>query len=137
LTRAPGTPFRLPEAEGPDSVKIDPSGRFAYVLNGVSNSISAFSINLQKQLGVNALTLIGVYPTNGLSPANLVTIDPSGLFLYASNRNSCNISGFAIDQNTGALTPISGSPFPTAFDVAGTCTVTQGVGDGPGTSTIF
>jgi 6-phosphogluconolactonase (cycloisomerase 2 family) len=32
-------------------------------------------------------------------------------FLYLTNPNSHNISGYAIDQSSGKLTPLAGSPF--------------------------
>jgi 6-phosphogluconolactonase len=32
-------------------------------------------------------------------------------FVYAANYGSNNVSAFSIDRRTGALTPISGSPF--------------------------
>ncbi len=42
----------------------------------------------------------------------------TGNFLYASNadRSSNNVSGFSIDPDTGSLTPVPGSPFPTRGD---------------------
>jgi lactonase family protein with 7-bladed beta-propeller len=42
-----------------------------------------------------------------------VKIDPSGKFLYVTNRNSNDVSAFAINSLTGGLTPLAGSPFPT------------------------
>jgi 6-phosphogluconolactonase (cycloisomerase 2 family) len=36
---------------------------------------------------------------------------PTGMFLYSANQGSDNISGLSINVTTGALTPISGSPF--------------------------
>ncbi len=42
----------------------------------------------------------------------------TGNFLYASNADpsSNNVSGFSIDPDTGSLTPVPGSPFPTGGD---------------------
>jgi 6-phosphogluconolactonase len=42
-----------------------------------------------------------------------VTVDPLGKFVYAANLSSNDVSGYAISQATGALTQITGSPFPT------------------------
>jgi 6-phosphogluconolactonase (cycloisomerase 2 family) len=128
LTSAPGSPFRLPQAQGTGSVTIDPSGRFAYAVNQTSNNISAFSINLQTPPGTNALSLIGVYSTGGTNPASPLTIDASGEFLYVSNNDSGSIGAFSIDPQSGALTPVLGSPFP-AF--------TTGASNGPGPTTIL
>ncbi len=40
-----------------------------------------------------------------------VTVDPSDHFVYVANDNSNNISAYTIDSDTGALTPVTGSPF--------------------------
>jgi hypothetical protein len=37
-------------------------------------------------------------------------------FAYVVSQSSSNISGYSIDRKTGALTPVPGSPFPTASD---------------------
>ena len=44
--------------------------------------------------------------------AYLVSIDPNHQFLYVTNDGAANVSGFKLDTSTGALTPMSGSPFP-------------------------
>ena len=38
--------------------------------------------------------------------------DSSGHFLYVANNGDNNVSAYTIDQATGALTQIAGSPFP-------------------------
>ncbi len=38
-------------------------------------------------------------------------MDPTGRFVYTANLGSDNVSVFSIDQNTGALTPITASSF--------------------------
>jgi DNA-binding beta-propeller fold protein YncE len=41
----------------------------------------------------------------------VVIVDPSGMFAYTANAGSNTISAFTIDNATGKLTPIKGSPF--------------------------
>jgi 6-phosphogluconolactonase len=41
-----------------------------------------------------------------------VSIDPTNRFLYVASHGAANIAGFRLDASSGALTPISGSPFP-------------------------
>ncbi len=41
-------------------------------------------------------------------------VDPTGKFLYVALSNAGSIAAFTIDSSTGALTPVSNSPFPTA-----------------------
>ena len=93
----------------PQSVRVDPSGRYAYVANANSNSISAYLVNSS----TGALTPIAGSPfSSGGGPAGLA-VDPSGRFLYVTNgsTNTNTVSAFSIDNGTGVLTPISGSPF--------------------------
>ena len=59
-------------------------------------------------------------PKGGNSGAEL-EIHPSGKFLYGSNRGHNSIAIFAIDQETGRLTPIgyepSGGQIPRGFGI--------------------
>jgi 6-phosphogluconolactonase len=41
-----------------------------------------------------------------------VAVDPTAKFFYVANFSSNNVSAYGISSN-GALTPVSGSPFPT------------------------
>jgi 6-phosphogluconolactonase (cycloisomerase 2 family) len=38
-------------------------------------------------------------------------LDPSGQFAYAANDSSGDVSAYAVDATTGALIPVSHSPF--------------------------
>src|SRR2546430_3980994 len=89
---------------------------FVYVNNNSQgpNSVSAFSVGSD-----GALTSVSGSPflTGGtgigggqLTNRIAVTTIP-GNFLYASNDGSNNISGFSIDNTTGALKAVPGSPF--------------------------
>ena len=40
-----------------------------------------------------------------------VAVDPTGRFIYSANQGSNDVSAFAINQSTGALVPVVGSPF--------------------------
>jgi len=108
LTTVVGSPF--PAGSVPYMVRVDPSGRFAYATNYDSDDISAYSINSS----TGALTPIAGspfrFPTLNGAPSGLA-IDLSGRFLYATDSNNNYVVAFSIDNSTGALTPISGSPF--------------------------
>jgi 6-phosphogluconolactonase len=115
LTPVPGSPF--PAGDTPDSVAVDPTGRFVYVVNvaisGQLGAVSAFSI------GPNgALTPVPGSPFSAGSLPEALAIDPTGKFLYVAGSSS--VSAFSIGPN-GALTPVPGSPFPAGF---GTISVT-------------
>jgi 6-phosphogluconolactonase (cycloisomerase 2 family) len=51
----------------------------------------------------------------GANPS-AVTIDPSGQFAYVPNAGSNNVSAYAINGTTGALTAVAGSPFAAGSD---------------------
>lgn len=91
----------------PASVTVDPSGRFAYVVNASSGSVSMFSID-----GSNGtLMSIAMAIPAGNGP-NGVAVDPSGRFAYVANCGiTKNVSMYTISVTTGALTPI-GMPVP-------------------------
>jgi 6-phosphogluconolactonase (cycloisomerase 2 family) len=93
----------------------DPQERFLYVsnsggYNGGPASISAYKFDSSS----GAVTAVPGSPflTN---QAQRLSVDPSGKFLYAPGSRT--MGGFAIDQTTGALTPLSGT-LPNALDMA-------------------
>jgi 6-phosphogluconolactonase (cycloisomerase 2 family) len=95
--------------------------KFAYVPNAGSNTVSAYAVNAT----TGALTPVAGSPfaiAPGASCAPLpcglsLTMDPFGRFVYVANNGSTNVSGnvtaYAVNATTGALTPVPGSPFAT------------------------
>ncbi len=105
LTPAPSVPSSLQEFF-PMSIAIHPTGNYLYAVN-LEGTISGFTINPS----TCALTRFsGSAYAAGTLP-QFVTLDPSGNYLYAINFGDSTISGFSINQISGALTPI-GPPFP-------------------------
>jgi 6-phosphogluconolactonase len=103
----------VPANTDPSEILITPSGKFVYVTNPGQGTVTAFTFSN------GALGKVPNSPIfSGLGAIGLA-VDSSGRFLYVANAaapNSSvpsqgNISGFNIDPNTGALTPILGSPF--------------------------
>jgi 6-phosphogluconolactonase len=120
LTPVPGSPF--PALNTPvQAAQAGFQGKFLYVsnLNDSAGGISAFAIDFAS----GTLTPISgsPFPTGPVGsfpgPSALVV---NGNFLYVALAGTANannkIVAFAIDQNTGILTPISGSPFATGRD---------------------
>jgi 6-phosphogluconolactonase (cycloisomerase 2 family) len=83
----------------PLSIKIDPSGKFAYVANLSSRNVSMFAINATTGL----LTEIGTPVVSGDGPVS-VSIDRTGHFVYVANFISNDVTTFTINTSTGALT---------------------------------
>jgi len=97
------------------ALAVHPSGRFIYVANAdVSGTIQTFSVATQGTVGrppAGSLTGAGSTPT-GSKPTS-VAIDPTGRFLYTANGGSNDISGFLVDESTGALSPLGFGPVAT------------------------
>lgn len=124
LTPVAGSPFstELPgdvTGSGPVAVVVSASGKFLYVANNFTGTVTGFTIS--------SSGVLTPFPTPpyivGTSPAGLA-ITPGGAFLYVANSSpvSNNVSAFAIcdkvvntcvDPNSpdGTLTPVPGSPF--------------------------
>jgi YVTN family beta-propeller protein len=85
---------------GPDSVAVDPAGKFAYVTNFGSNDVSMYTIDAT----TGALASIGTIAA-GTGPA-YVAVDPAGKFAYVTNFGSNDVSMYTIDATTGALISI-------------------------------
>jgi 6-phosphogluconolactonase len=102
LTRIQGSPFKADN--GPDGVTVDPSGKFAYVVNYDSHDISAYSINAR----TGALKQVKGSPFAANLYASGIAIDPTGRFAYVGTEQG--VYAYTI-ASSGALTPVQGSPF--------------------------
>ncbi len=90
---------------GPRHCAFHPSGRFAYLINEMGNTVTAFSYDAAD----GALTALQTVPTlpadfDGRSTTADVHVSPSGRFLYGSNRGHDSIVVYQIDGETGRLT---------------------------------
>ena len=90
----------LPE-RGPAWLAIDPSGRYLYVLNHTSESVSAFIIDWKS--GALQAVVCSPFPV-GAKPLS-VEVDSDGAGLSVSHFQGPEVSHFLIDPPTGALTP--------------------------------
>lgn len=105
-----GSPFAT--AQRPYSLAIDPQGIYLYVGHEEVSvqAVSAYAINPN----TGALTQISGSPffvASGSSPLS-VGLSFDGAFLYVgSSQNATNAHVFRVDQTSGALAQISGSPF--------------------------
>ncbi len=89
---------------GPRHFAFHPSGKFAYVINEMALTMTAFSYDADKGVLKEVQTISTVpAPQKGSSTAEVV-VHPSGKFLYGSNRGQNTIAIFKIDEETGKLT---------------------------------
>ena len=92
----------------PSSMVVDPSGKFAYVVNGgagVPSNVAMYTINAT----TGALTSIGTIAA-GTAPVS-VAVDPAGKFVYVVTQNATLWIGrqrviYTINATTGALASI-------------------------------
>jgi 6-phosphogluconolactonase (cycloisomerase 2 family) len=94
----------------PVAVIVDPRGKYVYVANNNGNSVSSYSLNsADGSLGGTAS--VGNFTTH--TGPNCLTIDPAlGIYLYTSNNLDSTIDGAQLSPNTGQLTAIATTPFP-------------------------
>jgi len=80
-------------------------------VNTSDQTISAYTVDPS----TGTLTQIGSPIPEGQVGPVAVTVEPSGRFLYVVNTNVTgmqgSVSAYQIDSTSGALTPITGSPF--------------------------
>lgn len=95
---------------------VEPKGRFAYAANGHGGatnqgSVSAFRIDASS----GALTEIAGSPYTVNYGPSAIASDPSGAYIYVTcvgaTSGISQVCAFRVDQSTGALTAMTGSPF--------------------------
>ncbi|MBT5322695.1 MAG: lactonase family protein [Verrucomicrobiales bacterium] len=92
---------------GPRHFAFHPNGKFAYVINEITLTVTAFGWDEAKgKLSeLQTITTLPVERGKGMSTAE-VQVHPSGKFLYGSNRGHNTIAVFSIDGKTGKLKAI-------------------------------
>lgn len=89
---------------------------FVYILNASSKNISIFSMNPSN----GALTEINGSPFSLPNPSNdgMLTAAPNGKYIYMPSMSSIStnkLTAFQINQVTGALSEVTGSPYDTGL----------------------
>ena len=104
------TPNDPPAAEvapgaGPRHFAFHPNGNYAYVINEMDMTVTAFDYDAEKGTLKNRQTL-STLPA-GAAGKNFstaeVVVHPSGKFLYGSNRGHNTIAIFSVDASSGDL----------------------------------
>ena len=102
---------RIEPGSGPRHMAFHPKGKFAYLCNEMSATVTAFSYDAAKG-SLRELQTISMLPKDftGAKGAAEIVVDPSGKFLYASNRGHDSIAVFSIDSAKGTLTAVDYVP---------------------------
>ncbi|MBI3465189.1 MAG: lactonase family protein, partial [Planctomycetes bacterium] len=96
---------------GPRHFAFHTNGRYAYVINEMHCTVTAFSYDAERGVlkEIQTLTTLPHEVREGYSTAE-VQVHPSGKFLYGSNRGHDSIAIFSIDPSSGKLTAVGHQP---------------------------
>ncbi|MBI3463757.1 MAG: lactonase family protein [Planctomycetes bacterium] len=101
----------LSPGAGPRHFAFHPGGQFAYVINEMQSTLTAFSYDAKTGVLKDIQTISTLPPGfDGRNSTAEVQVHPSGKFLYGSNRGHDSLAIFAIDQGTGRLTAVGHQP---------------------------
>ncbi len=107
-TLAPNDPpsAHLAPGAGPRHFAFHPSGKFAYVINELDCTITAFTY-MPAAGRLDTIHSVTTLPGDftGDNTTAEIKVHPSGRFVYGSNRGHDSIAVFAVDAASGALTP--------------------------------
>ena len=97
---------------GGDNLEVDANGAFTFATPIGAGNAYTVTINIQPNSPVQACTV-----SNGegsVTGANITTVVVDcARFAFVANSGSNNISAYLIDNTSGALTAVAGSPFAT------------------------
>ena len=102
---------KLAPGAGPRHFAFHPNGKFAYVINELDSTVTAFAFDAKKGTLAKTST-VSTLPADFKSANSTaeVQVHPSGKFLYGSNRGHDSLAIFAIDGESGKLTPAGHQP---------------------------
>jgi 6-phosphogluconolactonase len=108
----PNEPATVPETPGagPRHLTFHPNGRWAYLVNELSLSLSVYAFDADRGTLRAAFREVAVAPpgTSGGSSAD-IHVHPGGEFLYVSNRqgDASNIAVVRVDASSGEVSVIA------------------------------
>lgn len=102
LASLTGFPFALPSCK---FIVADQTGTYLYAIAGID--LLGYSIDVL----TGSLHLLPGFPIALGATVQSVSIDPTNQFLYVANGSAGSVTRFTLNGATGALTPMTGSPF--------------------------
>jgi 6-phosphogluconolactonase len=101
---------KVPAGGGPRHMKFHPSGKWAFVLNELSLSITVFDYDAESGKMTPKQTIPTVakqlLAKEQFKSASEIRVHPSGQYVYSANRGHDTISVFRVNQSTGELSPV-------------------------------
>lgn len=107
---SPAGETRVEPGSGPRHFTFRPDGAFAYVINELTRTVTAFRAGDDGSL--DSFQTIGTLPDDAAPAGSTAEVlaHPSGRFLYGSNRGHDSIAVFRIDREAGTLTRVENEP---------------------------
>ena len=127
---------------GPRHFAFHPAGQFAYVINEMASTVTAFSYNADRGL-LDTIQTVSTLPKgfDGNNSTAEVQVHPSGKFLYGSNRGHDSIAVFRIDADSGGLSYVANrstqGKTPRNFGIDPTGRYLLAANQGTGTVVVF
>ena len=119
--RPSGQPWvELQAGAGPRHFDFHPSGKYAYLINELDSTVTAFALGAGRLDPIQTVTTLPE-EFDGTNYTADIHVAKSGKFLYGSNRGHDSIVIFSIDEGTGRLTYVDREPtrgeFPRNFAI--------------------
>jgi 6-phosphogluconolactonase len=105
LTPADPPYWSAKPGSGPRHLAFHPNGRYAYSLNELTSTVDVLGWDTQKGT-LTSIQDLSALPSDfqGENTGAEIVVDPTGKFVYASNRGHNSIAIFAVDGERGTLT---------------------------------
>lgn len=102
---------KVAPGSGPRHFAFHPSGNWAYVINELANTVTAFGYDAQHGV-LKEVQTISTLPAEFKGPSYTaeVVVHPSGKFLYGSNRGHDSLAIYTIDGHSGKLKFVGHEP---------------------------
>jgi 6-phosphogluconolactonase (cycloisomerase 2 family) len=101
--------WQVATGNAPDWVIVDPLDRFVYVSNSLDGTVGGWTLGTGGALTPMTGSPFAAGFGTGARPG-VIAIDPTGRFLYVTDPINSEVVAFNIDQSTGALSAMAGSP---------------------------
>jgi 6-phosphogluconolactonase (cycloisomerase 2 family) len=111
LIAVPEAAAKARESSGPRHVAFHPSAGVAYVVNELDSTVTAYRFDVTRG-ALKPFQLVSALPDTftGDSRASEIEVSRDGRFVYASNRGGDSIAVFAVEPESGRLTPRGWAP---------------------------
>jgi 6-phosphogluconolactonase len=111
LTPNQPTAVQVAPGAGPRHFAFDATGRFAYAIDELDSTITAFWYDAENGT-LSRIQVVSTLPKDfrGVNTASEVVVHPSGKFVYGANRGHDSVALFSVDPASGKLNPEGHEP---------------------------